>query len=1415
MNRYVEYYIAPSLFLLVLTIISCWKILSTSGLVLYGDFLAAYSVDKFLDLMVPLWDQYGSLPTFEQLLRLPYRFLLYIPHAIGLISDYAYFKILFLGTLYLAGISMYYSVLNIISSEYKKIGNLSIVVALLSGIFYMFNPWAIQRMHQQAFLFGYALTPLIFYLCYKIVKTNKNETKYLLLLGFLLSLSAATPHYFIFNSFVVVSWFAFDIIMTKKELKKIINYTSYLVLSYSAFLLLSLYWIMPIVFSSASPEYAPSSGIVDVLSRNSEILNVSRLISTWFVRTSYMPSNTFAHVIWIFSSFSIPVIAFASILLVRKRKIVLYLTLLLLILLQLGMGAKSLVPRLYYLLVFSTPIGWVFRGPNKWVGLIAFTYIILIALFLAELATRVEKKKLIKSGSILLVTSLLFSIYAYPNAEGFLTKVYMPAKIPGDIHESYSYLNSDNATKVLYLSLAHPFNVRLLDWGKVAVLDTISSPIPSISTFTPHSNLFFLFAYDNLLLKNSTDNFGKYLETAGVSHVVYHNSIVNEWYYPIFPGFKRNEKRIMVEDSKIIETLNIQRDLNRTKNFEKVYIYSSIYPANEVRVSNEDILLIGGMNTLEALYNLDPFNPSHLSVLLSDQLYIKNLNYDTIITSLEDINPLDIKEITESNKVPLAKYTNENSLKEQAWSRAYSYEPVHGEWHRGPLHTLNLNNWQNDYGEGFVFTMASKKIPEDLKPLKNDIIRSWTFNREGEFKEWEKINPEKRFNIIQKLSRVNNVLKAELYNTTGEWKSIKSPLIPVEYDHYYLFKLKVKGENAHAVHIKIAEYNDKNKIIGGKTVYNVGTENFDWKEAKFTYTPQDESTKYLQLQVWHGHETDKPLPNIVWIDDAKVYDITNYTEPVTLKIPFSVDKTDTYKLFIRYFKNQEGGEIKVYLDGRPIEISTKDQLNKFIWKELAICHLEKGKHTLILENVKGFNAVNLFALIPEKEYENAKQEISKILQNKTIIYLFEAESDLYRDNAEVLNSGGEASDGEVLEIADGKAWQEVEIIKTGTYRLAIRVKGDFRVKIGNKKFEFHNSNLTYWYSPIFELNKGKYNLTITPLDTPIANFSFEPVSDIENGIIKKLPQGIASFSNDSFAGNSSLKISSNVSEEGWLWFRTTEIDVTPRERYLAITHMKYKNVVASYISIEGYNETSGEWRELWQIPSRQDGTSDWKEYKQILTIPDDITKIGFVLNAGWIKDLGEGDATTWFDDIRIYPVKDYLDVTWLYSTKNNNETLNVNELFKTNETPASIINYTKINPTKYEVKVNATKPFMLSFAESYDPLWEARVYKDGEKVDVAKSIPLYSVINGFWIDETGDLEIEIRYKPQDWFELGLWISGITFFSCLSYLFYDWRRDKRDKWALRIGARIHNVGSAVGKGFGEGVRRLKMKLKRKK
>ena len=79
---------------------------------------------------------------------------------------------------------------------------------------------------------------------------------------------------------------------------------------------------------------------------------------------------------------------------------------------------------------------------------------------------------------------------------------------------------------------------------------------------------------------------------------------------------------------------------------------------------------------------------------------------------------------------------------------------------------------------------------------------------------------------------------------------------------------------------------------------------------------------------------------------------------------------------------------------------------------------------------------------------------------------------------------------------------------------------------------------------------------------------------------------------------------------------------------------------------------------------------------------------------------------------------------------------------------------------------------MLSFAQSYDPLWEARV--NGHKITPT---PLYSVINGFWIQETGLIEVTIEYTPQRWFYIGSTISITTLTASLIYLATPYLREK--------------------------------------
>ena len=78
------------------------------------------------------------------------------------------------------------------------------------------------------------------------------------------------------------------------------------------------------------------------------------------------------------------------------------------------------------------------------------------------------------------------------------------------------------------------------------------------------------------------------------------------------------------------------------------------------------------------------------------------------------------------------------------------------------------------------------------------------------------------------------------------------------------------------------------------------------------------------------------------------------------------------------------------------------------------------------------------------------------------------------------------------------------------------------------------------------------------------------------------------------------------------------------------------------------------------------------------------------------------------------------DSVILYSTTADDMANDVLEnVFVSKESPAQVVDYEKINPTKHLIKVNAKEPYIFSFAEAYDPLWA--VYSDGV---IANSIPL-------------------------------------------------------------------------------------------
>jgi hypothetical protein len=112
-----------------------------------------------------------------------------------------------------------------------------------------------------------------------------------------------------------------------------------------------------------------------------------------------------------------------------------------------------------------------------------------------------------------------------------------------------------------------------------------------------------------------------------------------------------------------------------------------------------------------------------------------------------------------------------------------------------------------------------------------------------------------------------------------------------------------------------------------------------------------------------------------------------------------------------------------------------------------------------------------------------------------------------------------------------------------------------------------------------------------------------------------------------------------------------------------------------------------------------------------------------------------------------------LDKLAIYLPENGTHSLD--ELFEPNS-PPSTVQFEEINPCAYTAHMISSQPFLLTFSESYHPMWKA--YVDGQEIS---SIGTNFLTNGYYINKTGSFEVELYFVGQTYAEIGLAISGAT------------------------------------------------------
>jgi hypothetical protein len=116
----------------------------------------------------------------------------------------------------------------------------------------------------------------------------------------------------------------------------------------------------------------------------------------------------------------------------------------------------------------------------------------------------------------------------------------------------------------------------------------------------------------------------------------------------------------------------------------------------------------------------------------------------------------------------------------------------------------------------------------------------------------------------------------------------------------------------------------------------------------------------------------------------------------------------------------------------------------------------------------------------------------------------------------------------------------------------------------------------------------------------------------------------------------------------------------------------------------------------------------------------------------------------------------FLDKVTISHTASTLNYTGIATLYTETASTFAIMNIKNVSPTRIDIKINTSNPFILVSSQELDRFWVATV--NGQAV---QPVNLYLGQKGFVVNKTGELSVTLEYEPQSWFSWGLIIFGVT------------------------------------------------------
>ncbi|MCH3963474.1 MAG: hypothetical protein LKE46_04315 [Clostridium sp.] len=1395
--------------LLTVLVLLWLKPIYASGQIVFSDIDFGFSSSRYLNEIFGAWNERWSSATLLNVPRLVYILPFYI---LSMVFDYSgevFIKSFLTVIILSSGFSMYFFTRRLMRVYFAKEFNFIESFALIAGAFlYTLNPWVIVRIQHIYLLCGYGLFPLVFlsffnafdpnFQKYLIEDYDVNNPKLyrrniydLFMLSSVFLFSAAAIHYFFYGVIflfcllflILVKLFAAYLSKREYNYKNIIVNLIYKILLFGLFFILTnAYWLSMYVFSILLKAQVTQHNVnvVDtyfMFGRHSSIQNIIYLISYWW---PMFDLKSIPKSFYLGGGTVIAVILFTALFKGYRNNIILFFIMASIVCLILSTGMN--IDAFSQIFIFMTDlpvIGSIFRDPNKLDGLMLMGFCVILNFGLQLIISNFKDKSLATALNFSVVAGVIVCIMIWinPYYVHYIKGFYSPVKEPKEYSDLQNKLEDKNSytSKVLYLPTSEDMiqpesGIATPYWNVNGEKDGMLKATGDIHMYSSQKNTIFQYEGNSVNIKYYM-NFLQYLMDFGKSHNIGQLVSafgVNEFVY----NSEYLGQEIRQKFNKYI--LDLQSGLQKKYENKISTLYEIKDSIGYLYNVPKKIYTPYGLSRLESYLNMPNFNFNDYGVIFSSidrKSYIETLNKGDYIEA-SSVNDLLLSNLSKDDYLlPFDFVDSANAFLN--WAKTM---PQNNDW-LWFLESQGIDNFpfDFDYNSGVVFTFASNKL--EVPANKVDTVKGKPIS------DFKKVIDEKKFFVADNPENfkitASPASKAGSYPVVhgeiaqGEsdniWEVAKLGILDAKENNPYRFRILASGTGVNKMHFKVKFYDKNMKELNSNYIARPSeSSNFKAMDfrAAFVSPPK---TRYMRLELLSYKNSKKKAQ--LDIHNINIDDLEEYKGPNTFTIDKNFRESADRDVYMRAFVSSRGGKLKVTIGGKSVEADTYDKsMNQFQWINLGKFHFNSGSNEIIVQNESGFNAVNVFSLVSEDEYNSMLKKVKAAVNKSNIFCFFEAENDFtYTGNIQSDRVFPKLSLGKGISSQNGVLERKFDVLKSGSYSFALNASA-YKGNNGHIKLTIQNLDNNKIISKVlnssaFNKNSGdetyvidkdgaddSFRQVLKKVDGEMDYYNQVGVSNVylEKGKYKieivfdsKVPflselTDIHQFdhmetSNSEMNDNTLYINFKKGKSQDWKDYASKKMPVREQGQYLLRADLISKNIKNRHMKITFFDENSNIISVKYIDDVEENFKSSWNSYEQILTAPKDAEYMQFHILCRK-NEAGDG-----YIAMKNYGILDYsqlicVDNLIMYEGNNYNE-------FFTRDLPKKDMDYRRIDSMKRNFKIDNPQKenVLVNYIESPTPLWNMSIEGKNQRDDLI----LNGVTSGFMTDGNGEGEISI------------------------------------------------------------------------